>query len=145
MVSKEGLENILQFCYVGKLVIDMKTLAAIFEVANFLHMENLFNDCIKVLKANLNYENALTLEKITSNLAIRIPSLRNTAHKIDRFVLKNFVAISNTESFLTLDNQSLLKLLSRNQLNVENEEQVKMVLNFYILMNFRPNKRCLKR
>lgn len=127
-ISSHVIERIIRYCYVGRIGISIENVKEILEAACILQIKDLFNTCLKFVQANLDCKNAFFFEKSFENLSYTSLEIKNLQHRIRRYILKNFDKIMDTVSFLELDSTRLVKLLKQNQLNVENEEQVRRFL-----------------
>jgi kelch-like protein 18 len=118
-IDPGALEQFINYSYNGKIIINNENVQSLLIGANFFHLKNIKNACCEFIKKRLSIQDALCVRNFAEQLMC--PDL---VLAVNRFINKNFNRIISTSEFLDLTSKELADLLSRDELNVESEEQV---------------------
>ncbi len=117
-VSYEGLISIINCMYTTKLELTEENLCVILSTAQMLQINYMVAECVQFIKEKLNVETCITYLEIGEKCNVQ--EVTEMAHK---FILKNFVKVSCTESFRRLPKESLLEYFD-DELLVATEQQI---------------------
>ena len=118
-ISKSAMEAILNFCYHRKIELNHENVQDILTAASILQIEAIQKICIKFIEYRIDRTNCLGV--ITLADRYNLTSLHDIALK---YCLENFLAVEKEREFLDLDENILTTILSHDELNVGEEEQV---------------------
>ncbi|KAK6758436.1 hypothetical protein RB195_015951 [Necator americanus] len=112
------LKQLISHVYGHSLVVSEGNVEAMLLAADFLQLRHISDICsIFILDYVLDYENALGIREFLSTVGYSSEAL-----EVEQFIERNFLPISFTEEFITLPIDKLEGLLSRNHLNVDEED-----------------------
>uniref|UniRef100_A0A914CAG8 BTB domain-containing protein n=1 Tax=Acrobeloides nanus TaxID=290746 RepID=A0A914CAG8_9BILA len=117
--DSDTLERIILFAYTGKIRISTNNVQSLLSAANFLQLTPVQEHCANFLNARLNTANVLGIRALAATYNCQ--SIMKVA---DRFIQKHFLTVAQSEEFLNLDVDSVISILSKDELFVDNEEQV---------------------
>lgn len=141
-MDADTLEQIIDFTYTGRLRITAANVQSTMEAANFLQLYSIVDECCKFLQCRLHSQNVLGIRSFAMTLGC--VSLVLSAGKIllvlfhflcylifnlfilfsDRFIHKHFLSVSQGEEYLMLKFDEISTILSREELLVDNEQQI---------------------
>ncbi|EYC32014.1 hypothetical protein Y032_0003g1354 [Ancylostoma ceylanicum] len=115
-----SLEKLVFYMYGQSLTISVRNVKPIMVTAHFLQLHKIAEICATFVSGHLvDQANALAVRRFLFTLGYR-----SAATKVERFIEKHFVPITQTEGFLELSFEEVSELLSKDWLHVESEEQV---------------------
>ncbi len=117
-VSYEGLKSIIDCMYTTKLELTNENLSVILSTAQMLQINYMVTECVQFIKERLKVETCIKYLEIGEKFNVQ--EVIDMAHK---FILKNFVKVSGTESFRRLPKESLLEYFN-DELLVATEQQI---------------------
>ncbi|VDN51006.1 unnamed protein product [Dracunculus medinensis] len=118
-MDADTLEQIIDFTYTGRLRITAANVQSTMEAANFLQLYSIVDECCKFLQCRLHSQNVLGIRSFAMTLGC--VSLVLSA---DRFIHKHFLSVSQGEEYLMLKFDEISTILSRDELLVDNEQQI---------------------
>jgi len=118
-VSPLAIEAIIDFCYTSSISLNTETVQEVLVAASILQIHEVQNLCVKFIEHRVDTSNCLGVLLIADRC--NIPDLFQTTFN---FCLDKFEQIVDEKEFLQLDCSWLTRLISSDQLNVENEEKV---------------------
>ncbi len=113
-----GLRSVVECIYsteIGSL--DEKNIEHVFPAAHLLQMKDILEECVKWMGQNLSEANCLTLLKMADKF-----SVAEVQDRVTKFILKNFVTVSELEDFNGISKQALVKYLSADTLKTKYSE-----------------------
>ncbi len=116
-VSFIGLKSVVDYIYTAKIKINAKNIEDILPAAHLLQIEDLVKECKKWMSEKITKNNCFTFLRLAEKY-----SIETVEHAITEFVLKNFVAVSETKSFTEISKQALCRYLSSDFLKTNMEE-----------------------
>ncbi|KAK6758434.1 hypothetical protein RB195_015950 [Necator americanus] len=117
-IDHEILNKLILHAYGCTLVVSEENVQALLVAADFLQLQHVTEKCSEfIIDYILNNENALGIGELFSALGHSSRVL-----EVEKFVKTNFLSITLTEEFITLPIDKLVELLSRNNLNVIEED-----------------------
>ena len=119
-VEPAALEQFINYSYNGMITINNENVQALLIGANFFHLKNIKNACCEFVKKHLSIQDALCVRNFAEQLMCH-----DLVTSVNRFINKNFTKIVLTSEFLNLTEGELAEILSRDELNVDSEEQVR--------------------
>uniref|UniRef100_A0A8C4Q2Y6 Kelch-like family member 18 n=1 Tax=Eptatretus burgeri TaxID=7764 RepID=A0A8C4Q2Y6_EPTBU len=114
-----AIEALINFAYNGRLAIDRHNVQALLVGASFLQLQNVKDACCHYLKERLHPKNVLGVRTFAETMMCA-----GLCKAASSFLHQHFVEVSTGEEFLALPPDELIELLSRDELNVQTEEQV---------------------
>ena len=118
-IDVNALEQLINYSYTGDIQITNENAQSILIGAIYLQLQNITTECVKFIKTRFSLDDALVMKQFAERFMLN--DLIATANRV---INKNFIKICETEEFLHSSYNVIDDLLSRDQLNVESEEQV---------------------
>lgn len=118
-ITDDILSIILDYIYSSKILLDQGNVEAILYAAFQLGLESLGQLCEKFLLRKLRVENCIKMTTLA-----RLYSLETLQSEGQRLIINNFLKIKNSGEFFQLSSKELAQIVSDDDLNVRNEEQV---------------------
>ena len=139
-VGVEELGSILEFMYTGQIQINSDNVFQLLEASNFLLVVKVREACCQFLESMLDVENCLAILSIADMFSC--DPLGFAARK---FIHCQFVAVSKTESFMKLHEEVFKELISSDDIQIEEEEQVLGILIDWIKFDLEERQFSLNR
>jgi len=118
-IESECMNIILQYIYTGEIELHQENIKDVIAAANYLLITSLKERCTSFLQKMLSPRNCLGIETTASQFDCEI--LKSTA---TNFVRDNFITVSATDEFLSLDAARLRELVASDDTKIDREEQV---------------------
>lgn len=118
-IDPSALEALVNFAYNGSVEIDSNNVQSLLVGASFLHLQSVKEACCDFLKKSLHPTNVLGIRSFGDQFMCQ--SLVEYANK---YIQKHFKDVMATDEFLNLNKSELMEIISRDELNVQSEEQV---------------------
>lgn len=120
-VTSEAIKEIINFCYTGKLEINMKNVGKLLEAADVLDCELVEDHCVNYLQKSLktNPEICFSVQSIAD-----FYDYEDLSMDARQCALENFSKIKNGAAFLNLRAYQIKYLFSDDHLKVAKEEEV---------------------
>ena len=131
------ISDVLKFIYTGKASIDSSNAQDLLMIADYLIIPSLKSKASNFLESSLNASNCLALESLASRY--NCESLKQAAVA---FKLENFVAVAKSEDFRALDSKDVKELISKDAINVSDEEEVYQAVIAWVKHDL-PSRECL--
>ena len=134
-MSKDVMEEVLEYLYTGHVDLNEATACDLMAVADYLLLPALKELCSNVIAQALSYSSCIA----AYYLAVRY-RCEGLQKKAKDFILANFVAVAETEDFLNLSSAQAEEWISSDEIIVEEEEEVFEVLVKWIARNESSNE-----
>ena len=131
------ISDVLKFIYTGEASIDSSNAQDLLMIADYLIIPRLKSKASNFLESSLNASNCLALESLASRY--NCESLKQAAVA---FKLENFVAVAKSEEFRSLDAKDVKELISKDAINVSDEEEVYQAVIVWVQHDL-PSRECL--
>lgn len=118
-VDPDAMEMLVDFAYTASIEVNEENVQTLLPASSLLQLNNVRIACCEFLKKQLHPSNCLGIRSFAD--AHTCGDLLESSHK---FALLHFVDVTQTEEFLLLRGEHVLELISSNEINVKNEEQV---------------------
>ncbi|XP_046846951.1 kelch-like protein 18 [Xenia sp. Carnegie-2017] len=118
-VEFHSLEQLINYCYSGKIEITIKNAQNLLATANLLQLVQVEEACVNFFQERLHPNNCLGILNFAD--AFSCISLSQAA---DEFTVKNFKHVVDSDEFLSLPYEQISRLLIREDLNIRSEEQI---------------------
>ena len=118
-IEADCMSNLLDYIYTGDIELNQENIKDIISASNYLLITSLKERCTAFLQKILTPKNCLGIETTASNYDCEL--LRNTATS---FIRENFITVSDTDEFLTMDVERLRSLVASDATKVDREEQI---------------------
>ncbi|XP_046329513.2 kelch-like protein 18 [Haliotis rufescens] len=118
-IDASALESLVNYAYNGRVEINLNNVQSLLIAASFLHLQSVKEACCDFLKDRLHPQNCLAVRAFADQYMCS--GLVEAANK---YIQNNFRQVSSTEEFLNLSHTDMVDIISRDELNVTNEEQV---------------------
>ncbi len=115
----ESLNQIIDFLYTGKIVINEINVNNLLATSRFLQIENIVEACCIYLENNLNPNNCLSIEHLAE--VYGCTKLHNLASK---YMMDHCSEVLKSEEFLKLEQERLISLLESDNLNIRHESVI---------------------
>ena len=116
-VTFAGLKSVVECIYNTKSKINSKNIEDILPAAHLLQLTDIVEECTKWMSEKITKNNCFSFLRLAEKYSIGIVET-----SITDFVLRNFVAVSETQGFTEVSQQALCRYLSSDLLNTEMEE-----------------------
>lgn len=126
-ISVPVLDHILNFCYNHKLDLDIDNVQEILIAASILQISAVQNLCINFINYKIDSSNCLGIATIADRC--NLPTLLQTALN---YCLEHFPWVVKEREFLEVEETILLKIISHDNLNIDNELQVFQAITEWI-------------
>lgn len=118
-IVPEIMEDLLNFMYIGEICVGEENVRKLISASDILKMEKLKDVACRFYEKRLCPSNCLSIAALADEF--NCDTLRAAA---DQFILQNFLDVSKYEEFKSLTCSHVVRLLSSNDINVSQEEQV---------------------
>lgn len=118
-ISSTAMEQILQFCYTSRLTLNNDNVQEILTASNRIQHKKIENICINYIRKRIDDTNCMGILMTADQC-----NLRDLYETSLEYCLDRFGRILKEREFTSLDEDSLVKLVSNDRLNVDDEEQV---------------------
>ncbi|KAK9888248.1 hypothetical protein WA026_000512 [Henosepilachna vigintioctopunctata] len=118
-IEPTALEALINFAYSGKVILDPHNVQNMMIGASFLQLNKVRDACANYLLQRLHPQNVLGFRDFADSLGCS-----SLAESADKYIETYFHEVSQNEEFLNLPVTEVKKLLRKNDLKVESEEQV---------------------
>ena len=118
-IDPESMESLVDFMYGEKLILRSSNVHKLLSGASLLQINCVKEACVNFLMKKLHPENCLTVRKLADTF-----SCAELLDATNSFLEKNFVEVSQSEEFLNLNENELIDLIKKDDLNVRSEEQI---------------------
>ncbi len=130
-VSFIGLKNVVQSIYSNQIDINAENIADILPAAHLMQTTDIVQDCKKWMTKHISKDNCFDFLRLAERY-----NIESVETAITEFVLKNFEAVSQTESFTGISQGALCRYLSADVLKTSmNEYAVYQAAKYWILKN----------
>ena len=129
-MSKDVMEEVLEYLYTGRVDLNEATACDLMAVADYLLLPALKELCGNVIAQALSYSSCIA----AYYLAVRY-RCEELQKKAKDFILANFVAVAETEDFLNLSNTQVEEWISSDEIVLKGEEEVFEVVVKWIARN----------
>ncbi len=116
-VTFAGLKNVVECIYTTKSKINAKNIEDILPAAHLLQMTDIVDECIEWMSGKITKTNCFSFLRLAEKY-----NIETVEKAVTDFVLKNFVAVSETKSFGEISQQALCRYLSSDVLKTEFDE-----------------------
>lgn len=137
-VDGDILQKLVEFCYTGVIKINSGNISEVTRTATMLQFTKVQEHCIAYYSKVMTASTALEIREIADVYSIM--QLKKIAHD---FVLEHFMKVFKCEQFLELSVDDLIELLTDDNINVAEEEDVLMALMGWIKYDFVSRKHLL--
>ncbi|KAK6048041.1 BTB And Kelch, partial [Cooperia oncophora] len=117
-VEASTLDALVNFCYSGKIMITEDNSLSILAAACRFQLDKVQGLCCEFLKENLGLSNCLEIHATAD-----AHSCQELFLCAEMYIVQNFQKVAESENFNQLSFDRLVKLISREELNVQSEEQ----------------------
>jgi len=118
-VEFSALEDLVNFCYTGRIEINVDNVQNLLSASSLLQLANVKQACVQFLHRVLHPTNCLGIRSFADTY-----SCVDLVEAADVFAVKNFSEVARSEEFLTLSPEEVVEMISREELNVRTEEEV---------------------
>lgn len=131
------LEQLLEFCYSSKIIINLKNVQQLLVASGMLQFPKIQDSCMEFLLNNVDETNCIGIWK----LAELIQRTRDTTEKLECYIKTNFSFVAKHEEFLDLTAEQLVKFLESDDLNIDTENDISSAVIRWV--RFDPESRGL--
>lgn len=132
-MSADGLQHVLDFIYSGEMQLHLDNLTEIINTASHLQIQSGLDLCSSYIISLMTFENAEDFLSIADTY-----SLEKVLEHWDHMIQSNFYEFSQTQHFLKLPTESLVKHLSKDSLRITSEYKLfKCVEKWFFYNNTR--------
>jgi kelch-like protein 20 len=133
-----AMEMLIDFCYTSKITVDEKNVQNLLPAACLLQLQEVQDVCCEFLRQQLDPSNCLGIRAFAdTHSCIELLKIA------DKYTQNNFAQVMDTEEFLLLPVNQLMDIISCDELNVRNEEQVFESVMKWINYNLKERKKYL--
>ena len=118
-VTAQGLRAVLDYAYTGKIVINDANLQDVLEAAAHLQFTEILGFCSQYMNNELTTENCLQILNMGD-----VYGLIECKREAKRYILENFIPVSENEDFRTISPELFCEFLSDDKLHAHSELDV---------------------
>ena len=118
-IDECAAEILIDYCYTSKITIDEKSVQTVLPAACLLQLYEVQEYCSEFLRSQLDPSNCLGIRAFADT-----HSCSELLRIADNYMQENFIDITEQDEFLLLPLSQLLGIISNDELNIRNEEQV---------------------
>lgn len=137
-VDEMALQTLIDFCYTAHVVVEESNVQTLLPAACILHLKEIQNICCEFLKQQLAPSNVLGIRAFADTHACR-----ELLRAADKFTQSHFSEVMDSEEFMLLPLNQLIDIISSDELNVQNEEQVFVAAMAWVKNNLEERKAFL--
>lgn len=137
-VSAGVMENLLEFMYTGQIQIRLDNVFELLEASNFLFVEKVKKACCQFLEGIVDMENCFKILSIADTF-----SCDDLSRTVTQYINRKFTELAKTEAFMKLGKEDLIKFLSSDDIEIENEEQLLEIIMIWINYDLEHRKGCM--
>ena len=131
------ISDVLQFIYTGKANIDSSNAQDLVTIADYLIIPRLKTKASLFLEGTINASNCLALESFASQY-----NCESLKQSVVTYKFENFGAVAKSEDFRGLDSEKVKELISKDEINVSEEEEVYEAVIAWVKHDL-PSRECL--
>ena len=138
-VTADMMAHIVQYAYTRETQIDVDNVKRLFQAANQFQVTGVVNACSNFITTQLHAKNCIGIFKFACHYICS-----NLERAALRFIMENFQAVSNeSDEILGLGIEDMVDILSSDDLNVKDEEQLLNVIFRWINHKDEQRKNCV--
>ncbi|XP_063727897.1 kelch-like protein diablo [Symsagittifera roscoffensis] len=118
-VDSAAVEALIDFCYTGSIVVEITNVQVLLPAACLLQIEEVLEVCCEFLKKQLDPTNCLGIRAFADT-----HSCRELLRVADKYTYDKIQEVMQSDEFLLLSKEQLIGIISSDEINVRNEEQV---------------------
>jgi len=118
-IDEAAMELLIDFCYTSAITVEEGNVQTLLPAACLLQLAEIQDVCCEFLKRQLDPSNCLGIRAFADTHACR-----DLLRIADKFTQHNFQEVMESEEFQLLPVNQLVDIISSDELNVRNEEQV---------------------
>ncbi|XP_029342498.1 kelch-like protein 3 isoform X4 [Acyrthosiphon pisum] len=113
------LQLLVDYIYTGEIIVTKENVQGLLPVSNLLQLDFVNGACIEFLQKQLNKTNCLGIRAFA-----RLHNCTELLSSSETFIKKQFLEVVNSDEFLSLSSDDVVKIISFNDLAVPYEEKV---------------------
>lgn len=129
-VTADGLQHVLDFIYSGEMRLHYDNLTEIINTASHLQVQSGLDLCSSYIISLMTFDNAEDFLSIADTY-----SLEKVLEHWDRMIQNNFYEFSQTQHFLKMNSETLIKHVSNNNLRISSEYKLFRCLEKWFYYN----------
>lgn len=137
IISAGTMKSLLEFMYTGQIQIHVDNVLELLEASSFLIVEKVNKACCQFLESIVNEENCFEILSIAHGF-----SCNGLIQTVNQYVNQNFTELAKTESFLRLPKEDIIKFLSSEDIQIDNEEQLLELIIDWVNHDLKQRKHC---
>ena len=118
-VNHEALKKIVEFVYTGEIEIYPQTAEAILTTSSYLELPTIVEACERYIANHLTFDNCIGIYSFA-----RLHNLKDLFNNVEVYITKNFSSVTESEDFVNMKQEDLLKFVAMDQIAVRSEEEV---------------------
>ena len=126
-IDENAMEILIDFCYTSKITVDEKSVQTVLPAACLLQLQEVQDYCSEFLRSQLDPSNCLGIRAFADT-----HSCGELLRIADKYMQNNFIDVAEQDEFLLLPVAQLLEIISSDELNIRNEEQVYQAVMHWI-------------
>ena len=130
-IDEKTMEMLVDFSYTGTIEINVENVQHILAGSSLLNMESLRLACSKFLQSQLDSGNCIGIRDYAS-----IYSCKELEMSATQFLYQHFLEVKDTDEFVQLQFDQLVKLLNSSNIQVRSEEDVYISLENWLYHDF---------
>jgi len=137
-VDEIAMDILIDFCYTSAIVVEESNVQTLLPAACLLQLQEIQDVCCEFLKRQLDPTNCLGIRAFADT-----HDCRELLRISDKFTQHNFQEVMEHEEFLLLPLKQLIEIISSDELNVRNEEQVFQAVMAWVKYNINERRNHL--
>ncbi len=134
-VTFQGLRSVVDCIYTTNITLDMTNIEQVLPAAHLLQMNDIIKECVNWMNTKISTANCLQFLGMAEKFDIE-----KLESKVNEFILKNFVTVSEIDGFQNVSRPALVRFLACDTLktNINNEFAAYKAARAWILANEPP-------
>ncbi|XP_033104586.1 kelch-like protein 17 [Anneissia japonica] len=137
-IDAEAVAKLIQFAYTSEIIISDKNVQSLLPAANLLQLHSVRDACSKYLLSQLEPSNCLGIRRFADAHACQ-----DLFRYSQEFVLRNFNEVVNSEEYIQLSLTEVEELMSNEEVNIANEEDIFNAVMLWIRHDLQERKQCI--
>ena len=137
IISAGAMESLLEFMYTGQIQIHVDNVFELLEASSFLFVEKVKKACCQFLGSIVDKENCFAILSIAHAF-----SCNGLIQTVNQYVNQKFTELAKTENFLKLPKEDVIKFLSSDDIQIDNEEQLLEMIIDWVNHDLEKRKDC---
>ena len=139
-IEEKALEQLINFAYTAKVTLTTDTVQSLLYASSILQVETVAHACCEFMKTHLHPSNCIGIYTFAEQ-----HGRTELMKRADQYIQDNFMAVVDSDEFLSMTFKHLESLVASTDLNVGNEEEVYQAVMKWIKHDINKRKQHLSK